>query len=133
MENKRAHLEMIQDVVTRLAHNSFLLKGWSVVLVSALFALAASESKPVFVYLAYLPVLAFWLLDGYYLRQERLFRKLYDNVRMLPEERIDFGMSTRNLVPNVSSWCKTLLSVSIVLFHGAMLLAIVLVSVLASI
>ncbi len=41
MEAKLKHLEMIQGVVNRMASNSFQLKGWSVVLVSALFALAA--------------------------------------------------------------------------------------------
>ena len=34
MENKRAHLEMIQAVITRMAGNSFLIKGWSVTLVA---------------------------------------------------------------------------------------------------
>ena len=39
MNNKHKHLELIQGVINRLSTNSFLLKGWSVVLVSALFAL----------------------------------------------------------------------------------------------
>jgi len=66
-EDKRAHLELIQGVVNRLATNSFSLKGWSVVLVSGLFALAASGANPRFVYLAYFPAFAFWALDGYFL------------------------------------------------------------------
>ena len=37
MENKQKHLELIQGVINRLSSNSFLLKGWSVVLISALF------------------------------------------------------------------------------------------------
>ena len=53
----RAHLEMIQGVVNRLSHNSFLLKGWSVVLVSAMFALSARDSAALFVYLAYFPAI----------------------------------------------------------------------------
>jgi hypothetical protein len=81
MENKRKHLEMIQGIVNRLAHCSFLLKGWSVILVSALFALAAKDAKIYFIYLAYFPAIAFWGFDGYFLWQERLFRKLYDRVR----------------------------------------------------
>ena len=44
MSDKQAHLEMIQGIVNRLSHNSFLLKGWSVVLVSAMFALAAKDT-----------------------------------------------------------------------------------------
>ena len=91
MSNKQAHLEMIQGVVNRLSHNSFLLKGWSVILVSALFALAAKDSQLLFVYLAYFPAISFWCLDGYFLRQERLFRKLYDHVRGTEESQQTTG------------------------------------------
>ena len=67
MEQKLKHLELVQGVINRMAHCSFLLKGWSVILLSGLFALAAKETNPLFVYLAYLPVIAFWILDGYYI------------------------------------------------------------------
>ena len=65
MESKLKHLEMIQAVVNRMANNSFLLKGWSVTLVSALLALAAANSDRRFVFVAVLPLLMFWLLDAY--------------------------------------------------------------------
>ena len=67
MEQKLKHLEMIQGVINRLSTNSFLLKGWSVVLVAALFALAAPESRAAFVYLAYISAFVLWGLDGYFL------------------------------------------------------------------
>ena len=35
MESKYKHLELIQGVINRLSSSSFLLKGWSVVFVSA--------------------------------------------------------------------------------------------------
>ena len=104
MEKKLAHLGMIQGVVNRLSTNSFLLKGWSVVLVSALFALAVGGTQIHFVYLAYFPAFAFWVLDGYFLHQERLFRKLYDRVRGLDEEEIDFSMDTTIVKNQVVSW-----------------------------
>ena len=49
MERKGKHLEFIQGTVNRLSTNSFLLKGWSVVLVSALFALAAADFSQCYV------------------------------------------------------------------------------------
>ena len=55
-----------------MASNSFQLKGWSVVLVSALFALAASNANTDFVYLALLPAVAFWILDGYFLQHDEI-------------------------------------------------------------
>ena len=73
-----------------------MLKGWSVVLVSAFFALAAKDSNVLFVYLAYFPAISFWCLDGYFLWQEKLYRALYDYVRVLEEDKIDFSMDVEN-------------------------------------
>jgi len=56
---KQVHLQMIQAVVNRLSQNSFLLKGWSVLLISALFTLATKEQNHRLVYLALFPVAAF--------------------------------------------------------------------------
>ena len=36
---KMKHLEMILDVVNRMASNSFALKGWAITLVAGIFAL----------------------------------------------------------------------------------------------
>ena len=128
MSSKHAHLEMIQGVVNRLSHNSFLLKGWSVILVSAMFALAAKDSQLLFVYLAYFPAIAFWCLDGYFLHQERLFRKLYDHVRGLSEEEIDFSMNTSKVKDEIGSWASVTLSKTLIAFHGVILVSIILVT-----
>ena len=130
MEKKVAHLEMIQGVVNRLSNNSFLLKGWSVILVSAFFALATGGTQIYFVYLAYFPAVAFWVLDGYFLRQERLFRKLYDHVRRLDEEAIDFSMDTSTMRKRMDSWFKVTFSLTLMIFHGTVIGAIILVTII---
>lgn len=43
--------------------------------------------------MAYFPLFLFWFLDGYFLLMERRFRSLYEHVRRLEEEDIDFSMS----------------------------------------
>lgn len=62
--------------------NSFLLKGWTVTVSIALFALAGASAKPIFVLIALFPAISFWGLDAYYLWQERLYRALYDALRL---------------------------------------------------
>lgn len=94
MENKLKHLEFIQAVVARMNQNSFLVKGWAVTLVSALFALAADKADQTFVLVTYIPIPVFWFLDGFYLSRERLFRALYDHVAQLSPDAIDFSMKT---------------------------------------
>lgn len=96
MENKRMHLEMIQGIINRMANNSFMLKGWSVTLVAGIFALANKESDKIYFLLTYVPIIIFWGLDTYYLRQERLYRKLYNKVCKKNEKEIDFSMNTAN-------------------------------------
>lgn len=118
---------MIQAIIGRMASNSFLLKGWSVTLVSGFFALATANSEKAFVYLAYFPALAFWLLDGFFLHQERLFRELYNRVRMIEESQIDFSMNTTEVERECESWWQTTRSPTLCLFHGAVIGAIVLV------
>jgi hypothetical protein len=127
MDKKLIHLEMIQGVINRLSQNSFLLKGWCVVLVSALFALAAGNSKVYFIYLAYFPVLAFWVLDAYFLWQERLFRALYDHVRKMKEEDIDFSMDRSIVRDRVRPWADVIFSKTLLIFHGTVLGSIIIV------
>lgn len=118
---------MIQGVINRMANNSFLLKGWSVLLVSGLFALAAKDSKIVFVYLAYFPSVAFWVLDGYFLHQERLFRKLYDKAREAVGSDSDFSMDTSLVSSQIDSWRDTIFSKTLFIFHGSIIATILIV------
>ena len=92
MENKIKHLEIIQGIINRMAGNSFMLKGWAVTLVAGIFALASKEADKMYFLVAYIPIIIFWGLDGFYLWQERLYRVLYDEVRRKPEQDIDFSV-----------------------------------------
>lgn len=91
MESKHKHLEFIQAVINRMAGNSFFLKGWSITLVAALFALSAKNANRSYIFIAYFPVVVFWILDAYFLSQERLYCDLYNHVRKLGKREIDFS------------------------------------------
>ena len=130
MESKLKHLEFIQGVVNRLASDSFRIKGWGVVLVAALFVLLAGEGRIDFLYIGLVPVLFFWGLDGYFLWQERLFRALYDHVRGLDASAVDFSMDTSSLRKGWSrTWLGATLSITPVLFYGALIAAVLLAAV----
>ena len=80
-------LDLIQDIVKRMATNSFQVKAW---LIGILSALVVIESKSVFaqadanhtfsiemnVFLL-MPILCFWYLDAFFLSTEKLYRELY--------------------------------------------------------
>lgn len=76
-----AHLQMAQGVISRMGQNAFNAKTWSVTVAAAVFALSPDGKHPcASTWLVLVPLGAFWWLDAYYLRQERLFRALYDAV-----------------------------------------------------
>ena len=128
MENKLKHLEFIQTVINRMAGNCFMLKGWAITLVAALFALSAKDANHSYIFIAYFPVVIFWILNGYFLSQERLFRDLYDHVRKLEESKIDFSMDTDPLKNIKNSWARSIFSKTLSIFYlslvGVMLIII---------
>ena len=97
MEQKLKHLEFIQNIINRMARNSFVIKGGTLLLVAAFLAFIARIGDANLMLIAAVPVILFWALDGYYLHQERLFRALYNSVRGLDESDIDFSMDTSEL------------------------------------
>ena len=85
-------MEIIQSTISRMASNSFALKGWAVTLVAGIFVLASKDADKTYFLIAYVPIIVFWALDAYYLLQERLFRALYNLVINLEEDEINFSM-----------------------------------------
>jgi len=68
-------IDLIQDIIKRLASNSFMIKGWTITIVVATLILKGEKSQ---ILLAVLPTIVFWFLDTYFLRQERIYRLLFD-------------------------------------------------------
>lgn len=122
--DKVKHLELIQGVVTRLAGNSFLMKGWSVTLTAGLFALAAKDANQWYIAIALLPAICFWGLDAYYLWQERLFRKLYDAVREGNPAIPSFSMDPTPVSGLAKNYCQALFAAVVLFYYGPILATI---------
>ena len=129
MEKKLKHLEFLQGIINRMANCSFLLKGWSVILVAALLALtAATQEKVALISISFVPIIVFWILDGYYLWQERLFRAVYNAVRKKAEDEIDFEMNPMDFDGGIT-WLSTIFSKTIILFYLSLLITMTSVAV----
>ena len=128
-EGVRAHLGMVQGVITRMAENSRSCKLWCVTLVAATLVLVARTGEPQHSLLALLPTTVILLLDSYYLALERAFRKTYDSfVTGLHEEGFPSaelyvikptGMGIRLVSSSVRS-------MSIVVFYPAVIATVLL-------
>lgn len=121
MDKKIAHLTFIQGVINRMGQNSFLLKGWSVTVVAALFALASQGTNQLFVLVAYFPAFMFWFLDGFFLHQEKMYRKLYEEVAADRISSNEFTLNTSPIKNDVDSYSSVLFSKTLLPFYGVMI------------
>lgn len=117
------HMDYVQAVINRLAGNSFLMKGWALTVSSALLGLAVSASKPLLALVAAMPALAFWVQDTYFLRQERAFRAMFDDVvaKKIPGFQIKPAPYAKR-----QSW-RVAWSISLAAFYGSIIVVSVLV------
>ncbi|WP_225307083.1 hypothetical protein [Adhaeribacter soli] len=117
-ENKLKHLEFIQNVITRMNSNSFMIKGWTITLVAALFALAAKDANINYVLISYIVIPAFWILDGFFISIEKQYRELYKEVAAKNINNIDFSMDASNYNDEDRTWLRGLVSKTILPFYG---------------
>lgn len=112
------HLQMIQAVITRLAAHSTTVKGWSVSVSGALLGFAATASTPVVAVIAGYVIIAFAILDAYYLALERQYRLLYQ--RTVEEDRAPWLMDVHQ--PSVRQVIAAMLSPVVLILYGSSLL-----------
>lgn len=123
------HMEFVQAVVTRLANSSFLMKGWALTLSSAILGFAVTQKHSLLALTAVIPAAAFWLLDTYYLRQERAFRQMYADVAT--KRVTNFVINSREYAKQ-QKWCQAAVSVSLAIFYGAIIAVSLVASVILS-
>lgn len=150
MENKHKHLEFIQAIINRHNSNSFMLKGWTIAILSAILAFAGTLNNPYIVLIAFIPIMMFWGLDAFYLSNERCFIDLYTAVSkgeyILPRskrKKDDFSVSTeekeRGTIPDFSmdferfeiwtdnSWRTVLFSKTIKYYYISLLIVSIII------
>ena len=118
-------IDIIQDIIKRMAFNSFMIKGWAITLVVVTLLLKGTEKHQVWI--AFIPLVVFWFLDAYFLRQERMYRKLYKwviNNRLKTEEYL-FDMNTRRFEKEVQSIPRIMFSITLGWFYGPMAILVI--------
>lgn len=134
---KKEHLEMIQNVINRMGNNSFLLKGWAVLVIVAIFTFTGESNNDIrCILFTNVPLVVFWGLDSYYLQLERKYRKLYDDIRLQESDKTDFNMNPSNVKISISDSKKIclmncFLSATEILFYGTCIVTTILIYIFA--
>lgn len=117
-------IELIQSVITRMANTSFLIKGWTITMVTLVFTAKADIYATYFVFI---PMFAFWFLDAYFLKHERLYRALYNWViehRMTNDVHL-FSLNPGHFNLKGQAIIKVMFSPTLGVFYGMIFILIV--------
>jgi hypothetical protein len=124
------HLEFIQAVVGRLGNNGFLVRGWAITVTGLYFGFAVQSDDWRLGLVSVIPIVAFWGIDAYFLRSERLFRELYAAVVGGSGDTPPFYMAATSedfrsrCEPDVSSYWRTALRRPVLWgFYGSLLVS----------
>jgi hypothetical protein len=113
------HVNVYQNIISRMAEDSRNLKAWCVTLVSAVAITSLSVDG--MSWIVYLLISTFCLLDSYYLAQERAFRDSYnefiDNLHRHVLSSSDIYVIKRQNI-NFLYYIKALLSLSEIVFYS---------------
>jgi len=71
-------LEIVRGIINRMVYSSFLIKGWAITLVVGTLLLKGNKYQS---FIAFIPIFVFWYLDAYFLRLERLYRRLHNWIK----------------------------------------------------
>lgn len=131
MENENLHkeIDLIQSCINRMANNSFLLKGWMISIYAVVLTLAVNKLTPILLLATVLvPTLCFWYLDAFFLRTEKMYRKMYEWV--LVERKKDnieyqYDLNPRRFQNEVDSLFSVMKSNTLRVFYGIPCLAVI--------
>ena len=110
------HLKLTQAIINRLANNCVLVKGWSMTIILAAMVLITKHEIQCPYFVPVLLIIPVWILDGYFLWQERLFRKVYGEVRV--QSDTDFEMNPmKHRKKSKCSWLSAIFSPTLFIFY----------------
>jgi hypothetical protein len=125
-------VKIIQEIIKRMANNSFLIKGWTITLVVATLLIKGDSVQ---IYISLIPLLMFWFLDAYFLHQERLYRKLYEWVianRLNTNEDL-YNLNAYRFKDKVQSHIRIMFSITLASFYGLIAILILTYAILSCI
>lgn len=72
-------IDLIQSCITRMAQNSFMVKGWLITLITAVLTLKPEKvDVDIICLICAISTFCFWALDAFFLKTERLYRMKYE-------------------------------------------------------
>lgn len=129
--NLHKEIDLIQGCINRMASYSFMLRGWTMSLIAVVLALTEDRANPLFLLCCiFIPLLCFWYLDAFFLRTEKMYRKMYEWVLKERKEgnaEYQYDLNPHRFNSAVESCCRILFSKTLKVFYGIPTLVVLLV------
>lgn len=98
-------IDLIQSCISRMAQNSFMVKGWLITLIAVVIALLPETFNiRILCIMGIVITVCFWYLDGFFLKTEKLYRWKYEWVIKNRYESDDFCYDLNPY--NKNTWIK---------------------------
>lgn len=132
-EEMLTYLSLIQEPIGRLSTASSVFKGFAATIVTGIAALSYADIGLPLLILSFVPIVAFAALDIYYLRLEKCYRGLYNDV-LCGQHEVNFSIAFPKdadfIKRSKASILNCILSPSIWLFYPAMFAVLLVVCIL---
>ena len=134
-EDKRQHLAFVQNVIARMAQSSSSAKSWLLPVVTAAYGYAFTQPSVAVALLGIVATVLFGILDIGYLRTERKFRDLYEQIAAgdvdVPPYSLNFKKASDTRKSAFFEHCSTIVAWAVLPFYGAFLVTGIFALVLA--
>lgn len=131
--DKLGYLQLIQEPICRMSTTSAIFKGFVATIVAGLAVVSYENVNTIILGLSFLPVVAFAILDVYYLKLEKKYRYLYSQVAK-NQHPIDYSMNLKLSKIEIkiakSRVWDCIKSPAIFLFYPAMIIVLIVVFIL---
>lgn len=133
VDEMHKEIDLLQSCIDRMAKNSFMIKGWFVSIYAVILALLPEKVDVMLLCVVLIVVnILFWYLDGVYLRDEKIYRRIYQwgvEARKQNDRELMYQLELnlyKNKIGTMDSVGKIMLSKSLFIFY-AIPLAVLLV------
>lgn len=78
-EERFKYMDLLQSCISRMAKDSFMVKGWAASFVVAILVyVLKNDASGLCIIAMVIPIAVFWKLDAFFLRTEKCYRLMYE-------------------------------------------------------
>ncbi|MDD3715662.1 MAG: hypothetical protein PHT46_01000 [Candidatus Marinimicrobia bacterium] len=124
-------IDLIQSCISRMAHNSFLIKGWAISIVAVVLALTEKTTDNYMITaILIIPLICFWFLDAFFLQTEKKYREMYVDVlvkRKNDNDEFLYDLNPKRYDEKVKSKFRLMFSKTLGWFYGIPILIVIII------